>query len=172
MKTPTRRLALTATLLSLAAPVRRSLALTSLALAVASVGGCDPNLRSPDITRVDPKTGQVETITDVKEFEAGVLKAFPDIPIPATHRIDLERSTIFTSNNQSLGKVVAEGRGDVASLYAFFQKEMPEKGWSLVNAFQSSTSSMYYAKPGKFVAIILEATGRSSSRVTLNVGPE
>lgn len=141
-------------------------------LATSTLSACDPNWRSPDVTRVDPKTGEVKTITDTREFESGILKAFPDIPIPATHKIDLERSTIFTSNNQSLGKVVAEGSGDVTSLYAFFQKELPEKGWSLVNAFQSSTSSLYYAKPGKFVAIILEQTGRTSSRITFNVGPE
>jgi hypothetical protein len=141
-------------------------------LALATLTACDPNWRSPDVTRVNKETGEVQMVSDVKEFEAGILKAFPDVPVPATHKMDMERTTIFTSNNQSLGKIVMEGSGDVASLYHFFSTEMPSKGWSLVNGFQSGTSSLYYAKPGKFVAIIMEQVGRRTSRVTLNVGPE
>lgn len=140
--------------------------------ALATLTACDPNWRSPDVTRVNEKTGEVQTISDVRAFEAGILRAFPDIPVPATHKIDLERTTIFTSNNQSLGKIVMEGTGDVASLYHFFSTEMPAKGWSLVNGFQSGTSSLYYAKPGRFTAVIMEQAGRRTSRVTLNVGPE
>lgn len=147
-------------------------AAVAVAVIAAGVGGCDPNWRSPDVMRVNKETGEVQTISDVKEFEAGVLRAFPDVPVPATHKIDMERTTIFTSNNQSLGKIVMEGSGDVASLYHFFSTEMPAKGWSLVNGFQSGTSSLYYAKPGKFAAVIMEQTGRRGSRVTLNVGPE
>ncbi|MCP5405518.1 MAG: hypothetical protein H6922_04790 [Pseudomonadaceae bacterium] len=148
----------------------KALALTLLA--AATLAACDPNMIRPDVNRVDPKTGEVTTYTSTKEIETGILKAFPDIPVPAGHSIDLERSTIFTSNNQSLGKIVAEGRADVISLYRFYETAMPQNGWTLVNAFQSSTSSMYYAKPGRFVAIIMENTGRLGSRVTLNIGPE
>lgn len=144
-----------------------------LALAAAlALTACDPVWRSPDITRVDPKTGEVQTLTDTKEFESGLLKAFPDIPIPGNHKINMERTTIFTSNQQSLGKLVAEGRGDVLSVYRFYETAMPQNGWSLVNAFQSETSSMYYAKPGKFVAIIIEQPSRFYTRVTINIGPE
>lgn len=152
--------------------MKKTPALALAVVALATLTACDPNWRSPDVTRVNSETGEVQTISDVKQFEAGILKAFPDIPVPATHKIDLERTTIFTSNNQSLGKIVMEGSGDVSSLYHFFSNEMPAKGWSLVNGFQSSTSSLYYAKPGKFVAVIMERVGRSGSRVTLNVGPE
>lgn len=143
------------------------------AVAALSLAACDPNLIRPDVQRVDPKTGQVQTLTSAKEVESGILRAFPDIPVPAGHSIDLERTTIFTSNNQSLGKIVAEGRADIISLYRFYETAMPQNGWTLVNAFQSSTSSMYYAKPGRFVAIIMENVGRvGTTRVTLNIGPE
>jgi hypothetical protein len=49
---------------------------------------------------------------------------------------------------------------------------MEGQGWSLVNSFQSSTSSLYFAKPGRFVAIIIESLGKLGSRVYINVGPE
>jgi hypothetical protein len=146
--------------------------LAAIALSALILTACNPNLRRPDVTRVDPKTGEVSTRTDAREIEAGLLQAFPDVPIPAGHKIDLERSMIFNSPSQTVGKLTAEGSGDVDSVYRFYQAKMQENGWNLVNAFQSATSSLYYAKPGKFLAIIIEATGRRSTRVTLNVGPE
>ncbi|MBI1309101.1 MAG: hypothetical protein GC129_04515 [Proteobacteria bacterium] len=144
-----------------------------LYLPAALLASCaNPMLQSPEVTHINPKTGQVETSGSAKEIEAGLLKAFPDIPIPASHKIDLERSVIFTSPNQTVGKLTTEGSGDVGSIYAFYTQQMQTNGWSLVNSFQSSTSSLYFSKPGRFVAIIIEAASRTTSRVTINVGPE
>ena len=145
-----------------------ALSLTTLALA-GCVGG---TYKKPDVTRMDAETGEVRTYTEAQNFESGIVQAFPDIPIPASHKIDLERSVIFTSPSQTVGKIALNGNGDVDSLYRFFSTQMEANGWSKVNAFQSATSSLYFAKPGRFVAIIIEATGKSGSRVTINVGPE
>src|SRR5690606_40355610 len=76
---------------------------------------------------------------------------------------DLDRSVIFHSNNQALGKVVAAGGGDLPSVFAFYQEEMPRKGWTLVNSFQSNVGNLYYARPGTFVAITIE--DRKSTRL-------
>ncbi|HEX2859284.1 MAG TPA: hypothetical protein VHP58_03705 [Alphaproteobacteria bacterium] len=137
-------------------------------LAAALVAGCagSPNA---NVTQTDPKTGQP---VQAAETAAAMLRAFPDIPIPANHKIDLDRSMIFTTPGQSMGKLATTGSGDVDSLYHFYIDKMPQNGWNLVNAFQSSTSSLYYAKPGRFVAIIIEPSGFKGSRVSLNIGPE
>ncbi|MFZ2620839.1 MAG: hypothetical protein WAX89_08210 [Alphaproteobacteria bacterium] len=127
---------------------------------------------SPDVIRTDKNTGELKTISRAKDVEGGIVRAFPDIPIPATHEIDLERSVIFTSPSQTVGKISLIGSGDVESLFRFFESQMEGNGWNKVNAFQSATSSLYFAKPGRFVAIIIESTGKSDSRVTINVGPE
>ncbi len=140
-------------------------------LLTACVGGSSAYL-SPDVQRVNTETGEVQTITNARELEGGIIKAFPDIPIPSSHRIDLERSVIFTSPSQTVGKIALQGKGDVDSLFRFFETQMTTNGWSMVNAFQSSTSSLYFAKPGRFVAIIIEAMSQGSSRVTINIGPE
>lgn len=126
--------------------------------------------KSPDVHSFNDK-GEKEVYTDTRAFESGVIKAFPDIAIPSTHRIDLDKSVIFTSPTQTVGKITLSGMGDADSLYRFFEEQMAANGWSLVNAFQSSTSSLYFAKPGKFVAIIIEST-QTGSRVYINVGPE
>lgn len=126
--------------------------------------------KSPDVETYS-ESGEPITLSNVKNFEAGIIKAFPDVPIPSTHRADLEKTVIFTSPTQTVGKVTLEGKGDVDSLFRFYDEQMKSNGWSLVNAFESSTSSMYFAKPGRFVAIIIEATA-TGSRVYLNVGPE
>lgn len=150
-----------------------SLAMMALLLLVTLLAaGCSGNLKSPDVARVDPKTGEVQVSSDSKQVEAGLLKAFPDIPIPADHKIDLERSVIFTSPSQTVGKLTTQGGGSVDSLYNFYVTQMPAQGWKMVNAFQSATSSLYFSKAGRFVAIIIEPAGLRGSRVTLNVGPE
>ena len=146
------------------------IAVTVLSLGLV-VAACSQKWQKPEVTRIDAKTGEVQTKNGLKEIEAGTIKTFPDLPLPATHKIDLDRSVIFHSNNQALGKVVAAGGGDLPSVFAFYQEEMPRKGWTLVNSFQSNVGNLYYARPGTFVAITIEPTGRGS-RVTMNIGPE
>ena len=126
--------------------------------------------KSPDVPSFNEK-GEKLVRSDVRPFESGIIKAFPDIAIPATHKIDLEKSVIFTSPTQTVGKITLSGSGDADSLYRFFEEQMAAGGWSLVNAFQSATSSLYFAKPGKFVAIIIEST-KTGSNVFINIGPE
>ena len=142
-----------------------------VAAACTVLASCTTPIKTPDILRTT-ETGEVQTLSKSKAFEEGFVKAFPDIRLPANYEIDLERSVIFTSPTQTVGKVVLNGTGDVDSVYRFYENSMSEQGWSLVNAFQSATSSLYFAKPGRFVAIIIESTGKNGSRVTMNVGPE
>jgi len=141
---------------------------------VASLAGC-ANLtgvyKRPDTQRVS-ETGKMETVTDAKTFEKGILQAFPDIPIPASHKIDLSQSVIFTSPSQSVGKIVLTGGGDVDSLFRFFESQMTANGWSMVNAFQSNVSSLYFAKPGRFTAIIIDGDQKTGNSVHINIGPE
>lgn len=145
--------------------------LTPIALLALFAAGCTGAYKSPDV-EVMTEAGETQMESDARRFESGIIKAFPDIPIPSTHKVDLERSVIFTSPSQTVGKIALSGDGDVDSLYRFFEDQMVASGWSMVNAFQSATSSMYFAKPGKFVAIIIESTTKGGSRVYLNVGPE
>lgn len=154
--------------------MKLSLNLSLLAIAVI-VSGCTTGplggtYKSPEVHSFNDK-GEKEVMTGTKMFETGVIRSFPDIAIPSTHKIDLEKSVIFTSPTQTVGKITLTGSGDPDSLYRFFEEQMAANGWSMVNAFQSSTSSMYYAKPGKFVAVIIEAT-QTGSRVYINIGPE
>jgi len=143
-------------------------------LLAATVSGCATGIggtyKSPEVHSFNDK-GEKEVLTDTKVFESGVIRSFPDIAIPSTHKIDLDKSVIFTSPTQTVGKITLSGSGDADSLFRFFEEQMTANGWSMVNSFQSATSSMYYAKPGKFVAIIIEAT-QTGSRVYINVGPE
>lgn len=126
--------------------------------------------KSPEVQSFGEQ-GEAQVQVDTRSFESGIIKAFPDIPIPSTHRINLDKSVIFTSPSQTVGKIALAGSGDADSLYRFFEEQMVSNGWSLVNAFQSATSSMYFAKPGKFTAIIIESTPTGSD-VYINVGPE
>lgn len=150
---------------------KTSLIALMVVVAGLAVAACSQKWQKPEVSRVNTKTGEVQTKNGLRDIEAGTIKTFPDLPLPATHKIDLDKSVIFNSNNQALGKVVASGKGDIASVFAFYQAEMPKKGWTLVNSFQSNVGNLYYARPGTFVAITIEPSGRGSN-VTMNIGPE
>lgn len=148
--------------------MKRFLTLFAALALTACVGG---NYKTPDRTML-MDDGNAQLVSEAKAFESGIIKAFPDIPIPASHRVDLDRSVIFNSPTQTMGKIVLVGGGDPDSLFRFFEEQMVAQGWNAVNSFQSSTSSLYFAKPGKFTAIIIESEPRGGSRVFINVGPE
>lgn len=146
-------------------------ALTVFMLAACTNGGIlGGPYKSPDVT-TRTETGEAQVLTEARQFDSGIIKAFPDIPIPSTHRINLQESVIFKSPTQTVGKIALTGGGDGDSLYRFYEEHMVANGWSLVNSFQSTTSSMYFAKPGKFAAVIIEAQA-TGSKVFINVGPE
>tara|TARA_Y100000780_G_scaffold211112_2_gene210175 strand:- start:372207 stop:372722 length:516 start_codon:yes stop_codon:yes gene_type:complete len=140
----------------------------ALMVVVGGLYGCNGNMYfRPDRTAVD-ESGNPRTVTEARSLEEGIIQAFPDLPVPASHKIDLVESVIFSSPTQTVGKIVLRGRADSASLYRFFEDSMAAKGWSTVNAFQSSVSSLYFAKPGRFVAIVIT----QDSTVYINIGPE
>lgn len=134
------------------------------------LAGCAANsgYRSPDVQRVNEKTGKVEYVSSAKPLEMGFLNNFSDMPIPSTHRADLSQSMMFTSPTQSIGRITLRGPADMDSLFRFFEENMTAKGWKMVNAFQASVSSLYYAKPGRFAAIVIDGDGT----VIINIGPE
>ncbi len=151
--------------------MKRYVRLFSFIAILSTVGllaACNGNMYfKPDRQGVD-ENGQAMTITEAKSVEEGIIQAFPDLPVPASHRIDLVESVIFTSPSQTVGKIVLRGNAASSSLFRFFESAMVDKGWSSVNAFQSSVSSLYFAKPGRFVAIVIT----EDSSVYINVGPE
>ena len=137
------------------------------AMVLVGCGSLQGNYFSPD-RHTTNEEGQPETITEARDIEKGIIRAFPDIPVPATHKVDLNESVIFSSPTQTVGKIVLKGNADSTSLYRFFEETMRDKGWSTVNQFQSGVSSLYFAKPGKFAAIVIA----KDKTVYINVGPE
>ena len=109
--------------------------LISSAFALALLAGCTTTgdtYRSPDVQRVNEKTGKVEYVSSAKTLEMGFLNNFSDLPIPGTHKADLSQSMLFTSTSQSIGRITLKGPADMDSLFRFFQDNMTAKGWKMV----------------------------------------
>ena len=83
-------------------------------IAALGLGACTGSYIRPDVARTN-EDGQTEYVTNADQLESGIIKAFPDIPIPASHRIDLQQSVIFTSPSNTMGKISLAGKGDVAT---------------------------------------------------------
>ncbi len=136
-----------------------------------ALSACGSVYKSANVTRVT-EDGRTEVVSEVESYEKGFIKAFPDIPIPSTHRINLAKSVIYTSPSVTMAKVTLSGGGDLDSLYRFFEENMAANDWTMVNAVQSSQSFMHYAKPGRFTSIFIENLGKYGNQVHMTVGPE
>lgn len=145
--------------------------LLGILLASTSLAACANVYKSANVTRVT-EDGRTEVVSDVENYEKGFVSAFPDIPIPSTHRINLEKSVIYKSPSVTMAKVTLTGGGDLDSLYRFFEENMNANEWTMVNAIQSSQSFLHYAKPGRFASIFIENMGKYGNQVHLTVGPE
>lgn len=158
-------------------PSRRPRTLASMMRSISAIGLLSLALGLGACTQMSETWTSWTSPTDESQpekrpTEASLRSAFPDISLPKGSEIDLDRSFVFSSPTQTVGKLAADVPYDVATTFRFYQNQMPADGWSLVNAFQSGTASLYYAKSGRFAGLIIERTGRHSCRVTFNVGPE
>lgn len=142
----------------------------SLMLVSVALTACGSVYKSANVTRVT-EDGRTEVVSDVENYEKGFISAFPDVPIPSTHRINLAKSVIYKSQTVTMAKVTLTGGGDLDSLYRFFEENMAANDWSMVNAIQSSQSFLHYAKPGRFVSIVIENLGKYGNAVHITVGP-
>ena len=123
------------------------------AMATALLTGCIGGVyKSPDVAQ-RTESGETQYVADAKEFESGIIKAFPDIPIPATHKIDLQQSVIFTSPTQTMGKIALTGSGDVdlgfdsiddSSVNVDSGTPQPDSAWAY---HESSISPMKFMMP-------------------------
>ena len=84
---------------------------------------------------------------------------FTDIPIPPKNTIDLDRTLVFGSDRDWIGRVALSTSMAVGEVYDFYKREMPKLGWTELTSIRSSTSVLTYQMDNR-VATIQVASGR------------
>ncbi len=96
------------------------------AVAVVYAAGCGSNT-----TVINTRDGAPKVVDDNPQL---VAKNGPisDIPIPVGFKLDMKRSRDMTAGNARWVDHVYKGRGDRYAVRAFFRRQMPVTGWTLV----------------------------------------
>ena len=98
---------------------------------------------------------------------------FTDVPVPNGFNRDQLKSFVYeTGNNEmKVGRLFFSGNTSLKPTVEFYQNEMINKGWSLVNSMASTETILNYRKEGWICTVIIRPRSFSRSIVEIQIGP-
>ncbi len=98
---------------------------------------------------------------------------FSDIPVPFDFSRDNSKSFIYESGSGTVkvGRFIYSGWTNLDDIITFYQNEMLNKGWNLVNSIKAENHIMNYEKEGWVSTVILNSNlGRTI--IEIQAGPK
>ncbi len=98
---------------------------------------------------------------------------FSDIPIPNGFERDHSKSFVYESGSGAVkvGRFFYSGWSSLGDVVSFYQDEMINKGWSMVNSIKYETTILNYEKEGWVCALMIKTTlGRAY--IEIQAGPK
>ena len=85
---------------------------------------------------------------------------FLDIPVPSGFERNHSKSFVYESGSGTVkvGRLFFSGWGNLNEVISFYQDEMVNKGWSLVNAIKHETTILNYEKEGWVCTLMIHST--------------
>ena len=98
---------------------------------------------------------------------------FIDVPVPNGFNRDQSKSFVYeTSNNDmKVGRLFFNGASGLKQTVEFYQNEMINKGWVLVNSMASTDTILNYRKEGWICTVIVRPRAFGRSIVEIQIGP-
>ena len=84
---------------------------------------------------------------------------FSDIPYPSGYAFDHSKSFIYESGSGTVkvGRFIYSGWSSFNGVVNFYQNEMINKGWNLVNAIKHETTILNYQKEGWVCTLMIKS---------------
>jgi hypothetical protein len=98
---------------------------------------------------------------------------FSDIPVPPDFTRDVSKSFIYESGSGSakVGRFIYTGWENIEEIITFYQNEMINRGWSLINSIKHENYILNYQKEGWVSTITLHSNiGRTI--IEIQAGPK
>ncbi len=98
---------------------------------------------------------------------------FSDIPVPFDFTRDNSRSFIYESGSGTVkvGRFIYTGWENIETIITFYQNEMINRGWAMVNSIKHENYILNYEKEGWVSTIILHSSiGRTI--IEIQAGPK
>ncbi|WP_258549291.1 hypothetical protein [Thalassospira profundimaris] len=97
---------------------------------------------------------------------------FTDIPMPSNSTLDMDRSIIFGASDAWTGRLVLNSGASTAQMYDFYEREMPNFGWSKVTVVRADVSVLVYDRESRVATIKLTGGSFGGSTVDITVSPK
>lgn len=97
---------------------------------------------------------------------------FTDIPMPSNSSLDMNKSIIFGASDAWHGRLVLNAGGSSAQMYDFYEREMPNFGWSKVTVVRADISVLVYDRENRVATIKLTGGSFAGSTVDITVSPK
>jgi len=98
---------------------------------------------------------------------------FSDIPVPADFSQDISKSFIYESGSGTVkvGRFIYTGWENIEEVITFYQNEMLNRGWSMINSIKHENYILNYQKEGWVSTITLRSKiGRTI--IEIQAGPK
>ena len=98
---------------------------------------------------------------------------FIDIPVPSGFNRDQFKSFVYETGNDRMkvGRLFFGGNKSLKDVVEFYQNEMVNKEWTLVNSMASKDTILNYRKAGWTCTVIVRPRRFSSSTIEIQIGP-
>ena len=98
---------------------------------------------------------------------------FTDVPVPNGFNRDQLKSFVYATGNNEMkvGRLFFSGNTGLKPTVEFYQNEMINKGWSLVNSMASTETILNYQKEGWTCTVIIRPRSFNRSSLEILIGP-
>lgn len=150
----------------------RSTTVAAFAIATILASGCQ------SLTGSGTGTGAAGGEKPIAEKSAGATppaapnyQPVTDIPIPASTRINTERSTILGNGDRWFGRMILVLDRPTTQAFAYYQEQMSTFGWEAVTAVQGKVSTLSFTRGDRAAMVEIGPSGLRSSEVAVTVSP-
>jgi len=93
-----------------------------------------------------------------------VEQRFPDVPVPAGVKPDVERTCVIETPTMHVGRMVYTSRASLNELAQFYINECPKSDWQRDSVVQVGRALISFTKPGKRLQVSIFDLGVARGR--------
>ncbi len=141
--------------------LRHLTAITALVL----IASC--NQTTPMVASSPPPQGSA---SGVKTQASSAYSQFPDIPIPAGAKMDVEKTLVFGSEPW-FGQLALTTSSSPGLMFDFFRGNLSDHQWQELTSVRAPTSILTYMRESRVLAIAIQSATLGGSDITITVSP-
>ena len=141
---------------------RISRGMTALLLA-SGLSAC--NQTTPMVATSNAPSG-----TNSQTSASSAFSQFPDIPIPAGAKMNVDRTLVFGSDPW-FGQLALTASSNAGLMFDFFRNNLAQHKWQEVTSVRAPTSILTYMQDDRVLAISIQGSTLGGSEMTITVSP-